>query len=131
MAYYNKKDIDHSSAVESFRKTAENKNSYRKLYTSDYVLDEAITNCRVRTRNHRLSVQLGSDILSSKTIVMLRVDQDTLTQSWELYKRRGEIELSFTDCTIATLAQRQGIDSIYTYDEKHFGALGFHPLVEL
>jgi len=31
-------------------------------------MDEAVTLLRARTRNHKLSVQLGTDILTSKTI---------------------------------------------------------------
>ncbi len=131
MAYYNGRDRDHPVALESFEKISESKTPYTKLYTSDYVLDEAITNCRVRTRNHKLSVQLGTDIFSSKTIVLLKVDEDVLKQSWDLYKQRSEVEFSFTDCTIASLCRTHGISTIFTFDDKHLGTLGFHPLTKL
>ncbi len=57
VAYFNKRDRDHTTAFESFEKIYERRTPYTKLCTSDYVLDEAITICRVRTRNHKLSVQ--------------------------------------------------------------------------
>jgi predicted nucleic acid-binding protein len=131
VAYYNKRDRDHPTALESFEKISENKTPYTKLYTSDYVLDEAITNCRARTRNHKLSVQLGTDIFSSKTIVLLKVDEDVLQRSWDLYKQRSDVEFSFTDCTIASLCKTHGISTIFTFDDKHIGTLGFHPLAKL
>ncbi len=67
-------------------KIAGNGIRYRRLYTSDYVLDEAITTCRRRTESHELSVRLGTSILASKSIVVLKVDERTIQESWELYK---------------------------------------------
>ena len=100
---------------------------YRKLYTSDYILDESLTLCRSQTGNHKLAVELGTDILSSRAIVLLKVDGDILNESWELYKQRAEIKLSFTDCSTAVLARTHGISDIFTYDDD-FSALRFHGL---
>lgn len=127
VAYYNVRDKFHSGAVESFGTILGQKSSAWKLYTSDYVLDEALTACRTRTRNHKLSVQLGSDILSAKSIVFLKVDDEAFQQSWRLYRERSDADLSFTDCTVATLMKRHGINTVYTYDED-LGSLGLHNL---
>lgn len=91
------------------------------------MLDEAITTCRARTGNHKLSVELGTDIFDSKTVVLLKVDADALKGSWELYKQRAEIDLSFTDCSTAVLARTHGVSDIFTYDDD-FNALRFHGL---
>jgi hypothetical protein len=48
-----------------------------KLYTSDCIPDEAITTCRRATGSHELSVSDRTDTLSSKSIVMLTVDERT------------------------------------------------------
>ncbi len=130
MARLNKRDRDHLSAVESFDKFRRGETSYRKLYTSDFVLDEAVTGCRNRTGNHKLAVDLGSMIFSSESIVLLKVDAEVLGDSWELFKQRREITLSFTDCTTAVLARRHGIAHIFTYDSD-FRALGFVALQKL
>ncbi|TMI09124.1 type II toxin-antitoxin system VapC family toxin [Candidatus Bathyarchaeota archaeon] len=130
MALHNKRDKQHSDAVESFDKIRDGKTSYRKLYTSDYVLDEAVTGCRRRTRNHELSVALGTLILSSESMLILRVDENTFLEAWELYKSRREIPLSLTDCTSAILARKQGITDMYSYDSD-FEALGFRVLGHL
>ena len=81
--------------------------------------------CRSQTKNHKLAVELGTDILDSKTIVLLKVDGDSLKESWQLYKQRPEINLSFTDCSIAVLARNHGVSDIFTYDND-FSALRFH-----
>src|SRR5205807_3051188 len=113
----NKRDGQHVSARDSFAKIAQGNTPYRKLYTSDYVLDEAITTCRARTGKHKLSVELGTDIFDSKTVVLLKVAADALKGSWELYKQRAEIDLSFTDCSTAVLARTHGVSDIFTYDD--------------
>jgi len=50
--------------------------------------------------------------------------------SWDLYKQRSDVALSFTDSTIAFLAKKHFISDIFSYD-AHFGALGFHVLNKL
>src|SRR3989442_11032276 len=34
--------------------------------------------------------QLGTDILASKTVILLKTDDEALTGSWELYKQRSD-----------------------------------------
>lgn len=130
MALHNKRDKHNPSALETFDKIRDGKTPYSKLYTSDYVLDEAVTGCRQRTRNHGLSVELGNLILSSESLLLLRVEPQILIEAWELYKSRKEIPLSLTDCASAILARKQGIVDIYTYDSD-FGALGFQTITQL
>jgi predicted nucleic acid-binding protein len=131
IARYSRADTHHLDSVKTFEKIGRGETSYRKLYTSDYILDEAVTGCRQRTRAHAASVELGSAILSSESIVLLKVDDLALEETWELYKERSEVQLSFTDCTTAVLARRLGIVDLYTYDEKDFRPLGFHAISSL
>lgn len=130
IARHNSRDNEHQKAVESFDKIRDGETSYRKLYISDYVLDEAVTGCRRRTHSHKLSVELGNAILSSESLLMLRTNENVLEESWQLYKSRREVELSLTDCTIAILARKQGIVDIYSYDGD-FEALGFRVVRQL
>ncbi len=74
--------------------------------------------------SHKLAVELGTMIFSSESIALLKVDAEVLGESWELFKQRREIHLSFTDCTTAVLARHHGIADILTYDSD-FQALGF------
>jgi uncharacterized protein len=131
IARYGKADVHHADSIRTFEKIGRGETPYRKLYTSDYILDEAITGCRQRTRTHVASVELGNAILSSHSIVLLKVDGEALAESWDLYKERSEVQLSFTDCTTAILAKRHGIIDLYTYDDKDFQPLGFHTVSSL
>lgn len=101
------------------------------MYTSDYILDEAVTTCRRRTKSHELSVRLGNDIVSSRSIVLLRVEEKTLEESWKLYKDRKDLNLSFTDATCAILARTHGISDIFTFNTREFRPLHFNVLTSL
>ena len=43
IALYSKTGAHHADSVETFRKIDRGETPYRKLYTSDYILDEAVT----------------------------------------------------------------------------------------
>ncbi len=131
IARYSRADMYHADSVRTFEKIGRGETPYRKLYTSDYILDEAVTGCRQRTRTHAASVELGNAILSSESILLLKVDKQALEESWDLYKERNQVNLSFTDCTTAVLARRHGIVELYTYDDKDFQPLGFHTINKL
>jgi predicted nucleic acid-binding protein len=53
-----------------------------------------------------------------------------LRSTWELYKERDDIELSFTDCSIAILAREHGIKDVLTYDSD-FQSLGLQAISNL
>ncbi len=131
MGYYYKEDQHHQESLNSFAKIARHETTYRKMYTSDYILDEAVTTCRHRTKSHELSVQLGNDLLSSKSIVMLEVDERARDEAWRLYKDRRDLNLSFTDATCAILARKHGISDIFTFNTREFRPLHFNVIQSL
>ena len=55
-------------------------------------MDEAVTLLRARTRNHKLSIQLGTDILASKTIILLKTDDEALTGFKTLCRLEGILQ---------------------------------------
>jgi predicted nucleic acid-binding protein len=57
---------------------------------------------------------------------MLKVDERTIQESWELYKQRDDVKLSFTDATCATIARAHGITNIFTYDGRDFRPLNLN-----
>lgn len=131
MGLYYKEDQHHGESLESFAKIGRHETHYRKMYTSDYILDEAVTTCRRRTKSHELSVRLGTDILGSKSIVMLRVDEKTLEESWRLFKERNDLNLSLTDATCVVLARTHGIPDIFTFNAREFRPLNLNVLMSL
>lgn len=75
-------------------------------------------------------MELGTAILSSESIALLKVDDEVLAEAWELYKTRSEVALSLTDATTAVLARKHSITDIFTYDAD-FRALGLVTLQKI
>ncbi len=128
---YYKDDQHHREAVDSFARIARHEVSYMKPSQSQYIPDEAVTTCRRRTKSHELYVRLGNDILSSKSIIMLRVDEKTLEESWKLYQERSDVNLSVTDATCAILSRTHGISDIFTFNSREFRPLNFNVLASV
>jgi len=102
---------------------------YGIAYTSDYVLDEALTVALVRTRRLEPAVNAGVLILGSKekklpaVARMLRVDQSTLQESWKSFMSEKTPTLSFTDHTCVSLARSFAGGMIMSFDEHYDGLL--------
>lgn len=124
IALHNRDDEHHQESTQVFESIAAGRLKFSKLYCSDYIIDEAVTACRARTRSLKLAVELGDAILQSKSIITLNISKEIFMESWELFKLYRDIPLSFTDCTTAILAKRTGISIIFTFD-KDFERLGF------
>jgi len=99
------------------------KGEFGTAYTSDHVIDEAITTALARTKRLELAVDIGELILSSPRIIKLRVSEDAFNVTWELFKSLKGRPLSFTDCTSLAL-MKNGIERIASFDS------GFDGLVE-
>jgi len=115
VAFHNADDKNHANAKDIFEEIA-NKQTYSKLISSDYIVDEAVTTCRIRTKRHDLSIKLGEAILKSESILTLKINDQVFTAAWEVYKKYEDIELSFTDCTSVVLMRIYDINQIFTFD---------------
>src|SRR5437879_9614014 len=92
VAFVNMKDRDHARAVvlvDELRKAV-----YGIPYTSDYVLDEAVTVALLRTRRLESGISAGSLILGSKVESIhqiarfLRVDEQTFDEYLQIFRDR-------------------------------------------
>lgn len=93
------------------------------LFTSNYVLDEALTLIRIRCGLEK-AVRLKEGLLAGLgkfKIMRISLDDERNSWSWFLKDWSG---LSFTDCTSFVLMQRLGISRVATFD-KHFARAGF------
>ena len=90
-------------------------------FTSDFVVDEAITLTLVRTKNHDLALDVGRFILQSSRIVMLYVSEQDFLETWARFESLGKGSLSFADITSLVLMARHGIDEIVSFDSGFDG----------
>lgn len=94
-------------------------------YTSDYVLDEAITLTRTRTDRHEAALTVANRILGRdgypSLVELLRVDRDVLENTIETFERYDDQSLSFTDASTIALAQTKDIDAVLSFDDDFDG----------
>ena len=86
-----------------------------RLYTSNFVFDETVALCQVR-HDHAAARALGSHILDSPDLQLLRLSSQDERRSWELFLDRKDKAYSYTDCTSFVLMRRLGLTEVATLD---------------
>ncbi len=89
---------------------------FGRLYTSDYIVDEAVTTALVRTKRHELAVDLGKYIIESPRITKMWIGEDSFNEAWIKFGVLKDKPLSFTDCTSIALIEKSGIKQIMSFD---------------
>ncbi len=113
MSYFLDSDINHGSAVEVINRISSGE--FDSPFISDYVFDETITAVFVKSG---LNDAIFAGDRLRRSIEILKVDQDTLDNSWKLFKGQNGTKLSFTDCTIIALMDDKRMKSIATFDKE-------------
>lgn len=88
-------------------------------YTSDYVIDEAITLTRARLKNHHVAATLAEDLFSEKAARLIYAAPDYLPRALEIYKKYSDQVFSFTDCTSFAIMETLKIEEALAFD-RHF-----------
>jgi len=99
------------------------KGEYGRIYTSDYIINEAITTALVRTRRHDLAADIGKYILESPRITKLWITKETFDTAWETFKTLKDHPMSFTDCASLTLIKTHNIKQIMSFDSGFNGLI--------
>jgi len=118
-------DPNHAAALAGFRDLARGR--LGRLVTSDYVLAESYTLCRLRGGMDPLR-QLAAKVRGSPSLQMLRVTETEYERALELMLDREDKRWSFTDCTSFVLMESLAIRDAFAFDEN-FAQAGFavHP----
>jgi hypothetical protein len=119
-AYANKEDPDHAAVRKVFREFE------GRLSTSNFVFDETVSLCLYRL-GHDPALKVGSVLLDSDTVDMIRVTSEDEQAAWKLFRSRQDKRYSFTDCTSFRLLPRLGITTVLALDSD-FRTEGFHVL---
>jgi predicted nucleic acid-binding protein len=119
-AYANKADPDHAAVGKVFREFD------GRLSTSNFVFDETVSLCLYRL-GHDTALKVGSVLLDTDTVDMIRVTPEDEQAAWKLFRSRQDKRYSFTDCTSFSLLPRLGIATVVALDAD-FRTEGFHVL---
>jgi hypothetical protein len=121
LALYDLDDRYHKRAVELIKNALTG--SFGRLFTSDYVVDEAVTTLLVRTR-HEIAVELGKYLIESPRLTKQFVNEEVFMTAWAKFKNLKDKRLSFTDCTSLAIAEKHGISRIMSFDSDFDGLIG-------
>jgi len=110
-AFFNENDVNNASAVKIMEKLKEG--VFGKLFITDYIFDEFVTLAAKRTRTD-LAIEWGELLLESQRIELLATDNAEFRAAWSLFKQYKN--LSFTDCTIVSVAKHFDIANIISFD---------------
>jgi hypothetical protein len=92
------------------------KGQFGRIYTSDYVIEEAITTALIRTKRHDLAKDLGEYIIESPRITKFWTTKDSFDAAWKKFKTQRDKPLSFTDCLSLALMEKNRIKQMLSFD---------------
>ena len=95
----------------------------RRLYTSNFVLDETLTLLARRT-SYAFAAEQGGALYDSTTLTILRPSKQDELASLELFEKYADQKISFTDCVSFVLMRKVGLKEVFTFDQ-HFRYAGF------
>ncbi|MFA4957706.1 MAG: PIN domain-containing protein [Candidatus Methanoperedens sp.] len=119
LAYRNKKDKYHETAFKLFQDALTGK--YGKIYTSDYIYDEALTLALTRTNNLAVAMDIAQ-VIRSPRIRMVFVDTELLEKSTKTFKQYSDRNLSFTDAVSIEIIKELNIEKYFGFD-SHFDGI--------
>jgi uncharacterized protein len=119
VALHNADDDFHSRSKALMKQAL--KSDFGRIFTSDYVIDEAITTALVRTKKHDLATDLGTYIITSPRITKIWIDEESFEKAWKKFTTLKDKPLSFTDCTSIALIEMKGIKQIMSFDSGFDG----------
>jgi predicted nucleic acid-binding protein len=120
LAYRNKKDKYHETALKLFRDALKGK--YGQIYTSDYIYDEALTLALIRTNNLAVAMDIA-EVIRSPRIKMVFVDTELLEKSTKTFKQYSDRNLSFTDAVSIEIMKELNIEKYFGFDSHFDGVI--------
>ncbi len=115
---YNTDDQNHEIGLKIIA-DIESERYGKEIFISDFIFDETMTAIFVRMKDKEAAVNVGRHLMNS--CIMLKVTERIFSEAFDVFSRKNI--LSFTDCTIISMAESYGISHIATFDKeikRHF-----------
>lgn len=117
-------DVNHEKAMEFREQIRLGGTPFRRLYTSNYVIDETLTLLRFHC-GHAVAVAFRRALENSKLLEILWVTETIEEAAWKIFEKRSDKTYSFTDCTSFALMEAEAIRNAFAFDE-HFSQEGYN-----
>ncbi len=123
VADQNPRDRRHEAAAAAME--AALAGTWGKVAITDYIVDEAVTLCRVRTGRHDLADGLAARLIGEPphrpAFAMSRVTYEDFLEARKLFSTYSDQDLSFTDCTTLAVLRSRSIDHLLSFDDDFDG----------
>ena len=119
VALNNKSDKNHARSNVLMEKAL--KGEYGTVYTSDYVIDEAVTTALARTRDYSIAFRTGSFIIESMRIEKIYTSSNEFEMGWQTFQKLRRKPMSFTDCISLAHMNKRGLEKIMSFDSEFDG----------
>lgn len=116
VAYFHSRDRYRDEARAFFRGVREDELRARPLYTSEYVVDEAVTTLLSRA-GHDRAAQALEFLRGSSHIPILHVDPATYDAASEQFVAYDDQAASFTDHVIGIQAHEHSAEYVLSFDQ--------------
>lgn len=127
IAFYNERDEKHHEAEKFIEEIKNGVFGPVIFYTTDCIFDEVVTSILLLTKRKDLAIKVGEAIISSKVTRIVKVDDTTFKNAWDMFIKFKDKLWSFTDCTSFALMKRYKLATAFTFDE-HYRQAGFKTL---
>ena len=122
-AHHDRAAARHEAATTAMRAVLSGR--FGQPYTSDYVVDEAITLTRKRTESYDDAWAIGQRILGRDdypdVIELTTVTPGLFEDALETFETYSDHPLSFTDASTIAVVERKGIDAVLSFDDDFDG----------
>ena len=112
IAFKVRNDAHHERASALMKQVASE--SFGKPFITDYIFDETVTGIFVRSKNLKIALEYGNELLAS--LVMFEIDEETFREAWKIFSGQRKKELSFTDSTTIAVMNVHDAKRIATFD---------------
>lgn len=116
-------DKYHDAATATFQAISRRELPFRLQYTSNYVVDEAVTLILYQA-GPRLGVDTLHRIRASPSLRVLHVTPEVEAEADRVFGRFAPSRVSYTDCTTKVLMDRESIGVAFSFD-RDLEVLGF------
>ena len=113
-----KNDFHHERANALMKQVVSER--FGKPLITNYIFDGTVTGIFIRSKNLKLAVEYGDELLAS--LEMLEVDEKAFPKTWKIFSEQANGELSFTDSTAIAVMKSHDITRIGTFD-RDFGEI--------
>ena len=120
-AFYNSRDDHHSRSLVLLNNLRQG--IYGTGILTDYILDETVTLLFARYKKAGVALQAGEVIITEKLGKFLPMTFDLIKKTWDKYQKLISKGLSFTDCSLLTVAEYLECNDILSFDKEFDGLI--------